>query len=55
MARRFAPLDGFALFAASRSQFEPITAVMVAEESEVPLAVTYRALWLFGQIRGTAV
>lgn len=54
LARRLVPLDELALFAASRAQFEPITAAMVAEEFEVPHAVAYRALWLLGQQRGTA-
>lgn len=52
LARRMVPLPELASFAASRAQFEPITAALVAEEFGVPYRVAYRALWLLGQQRG---
>ena len=53
--RRLVPLAELALFVASRQEFEPVTATLVAEEFEVPMHAAMRAMWLLGQQQGVIV
>lgn len=55
VARRLVPLDELARFAVARVTVEPVTARLVADEFDVPVAVAERALAQLRHPRSAAV
>lgn len=52
LAERLVPSGELALWVAMRSELEPVTTAMVAEEFQVPSRVARRAAWLLTQRQG---